>query len=75
MGHDPQAVSKAKAARLADLDAIEAALEAGEPVEPHLKHYKKLAKYIAGFRQRNQDLIDEVAELRNENTYLSRVVK
>jgi len=72
---DPNAANKAKAKRLADLDAIEAALKAGEPVEAHLKHYKKLAAYIAGFRQRNQDLIDELAESRNENAYRGQVLR
>lgn len=49
-------------AKTADLDSIEAAIEAGEEPEPHIKRYVKLAKYMAGFRSVNQRLIDENGE-------------
>lgn len=56
--------------RVADLDAIEAAIEAGEEPEPHIKRYTKLATYMAGFRSVNQRLIDENGKAFNQVSQL-----
>lgn len=60
---------------LAELDAIEAAITAGEEPEPHIQRYKQLAKYMAGFRVINQQLIDDNAAAWNRVSVLTAEAK
>lgn len=60
---------------LADLDAIEAAITAGEEPEPHIQRYKQLAKYMAEFRVINQQLIDDNAAAWNRVSVLTAEAK